>query len=219
MPNGETVFVDGVPNILARAKSPIGSLLLLPGGTQSLNVGAHGTFTDQYLSVYIRNREAFATRGFNVLLIDKDTSLTEAVKFMANLKRPVTIVSTSASTRRVAKALLAGAKPDKVVLASGMLTNLSGPAQSVADILQKPQLLPPTLVIHHRKDSCRYTNPAGVAPFKTWAGDRIRDVVWYDGGPETPTGCASLSHHGFGGQDEELVSLVVRFAKAIDMVQ
>ncbi|MBA8841809.1 alpha/beta hydrolase [Ochrobactrum sp. 19YEA23] len=210
--NGRTVYVGGVANILVRVENPKGSLLLLAGGSQRLNVGADGTFTEQPLSAIIRNRDAFAASGFNILLVDKETSLCDAVEYMRRLKRPVTIVSLSNATRRTAKALAHGAKPDKIVLASGELNARSGPLDGVADILRDPALLPPTLVIHHRKDDCRVTNPAGVAPFQVWAGDRVRKVIWIDGGTKGTGGCASLGYHGLGGQDAVLVSEVVNFA-------
>ncbi len=210
--NGKTVYVGGVANILVQVENPKGSLLLLAGGSERLNVGSDGTFTDQALSAIIRNRDAFAASGFNILLVDKETSLRGAVEYMGRLKRPVTIVAISNATRQTAKALAQGAKPHKVVLASGELDAHSGPLDGVADILHDPALLPPTLVIHHRKDGCRVTNPAGVAPFQAWAGDRVRKVVWIDGGTEGTGGCASLGYHGFGGRDAELVSEVVDFA-------
>ena len=210
--NGKTVYVGGAANILVQVENPKGSLLLLAGGSQHLNVGADGTFTDQPLSAIIRNRDAFAASGFNILLVDKETSLREAVEYMGRLKRPVTIVSLSNATRRTAKALVQGAKPDKIILASGELNASSGPLDGVADILHDPALMPPTLVIHHQKDGCRVTNPAGVAPFQVWAGDRVRKVIWIDGGTEGTGGCASLGYHGFGGRDAELVSEVVDFA-------
>lgn len=52
--NGKTVYVGGVANILVRVENPKGSLLLLAGGSQRLNVGADSTFTDQALSAIIR---------------------------------------------------------------------------------------------------------------------------------------------------------------------
>jgi hypothetical protein len=122
--------------------------------------------------------------------------------FRILLKRPVTIVALSNTTRRTATELAQGAKPDKVVLASGELNAFSGPLDGVADILDDPALLPPTLVIHHGKDSCRVTNPASVAPFQAWAGDRVHKVAWFDGGTEGSGGFASLGRHGFGGQDD-----------------
>ena len=103
--------------------------------------------------------------------------------------------------------------PDKVVLASGELNALSRPLDGVADILHDPSLLPPTLLIHHCRDSCRVTNPAAVAPLPSlgWRSssqgclDRRRHT-------EGTGGCASLGHHGFGGKDAEVVSQVVDFA-------
>jgi hypothetical protein len=197
---------------LVRVENPRGSLLLLAGGSQRLNVGADAAFTDQALSAIIRNRDAFAANGFNILLVDKETSLRKAVEYMAGLKRPVTIVAISNASRRTAKALALGAKPDKVVLATGELNAQSGPLDGVADILHDPALLPPTLVVHHRRDGCRVTNPAGVAPFQARAGDRVRKVIWIDGGTEGTGGCASLGYHGYGGRDAEMVSEVVDFA-------
>ncbi|WP_280773240.1 alpha/beta hydrolase [Rhizobium sp. SG_E_25_P2] len=209
---GKTVYIDGAANILAEVENPKGSLLLLAGGSERLNVRADGSFTDQTLSAFVRNRDRFAKSGFNTLLVDKETNLREAVEYMKRLKRPVTIVAISNATRRTAKALVQGAKPDRVVLASGELNAQSGPLVGVADILQDPGRLPPTLVIHHRKDACRVTNPAGVAPFHAWAGDGVRKVFWIDGGAEGTGGCASLGYHGFGGRDAELVAEVVNFA-------
>jgi hypothetical protein len=170
VPHGKTVYLDGAANILVRVKNPRGSLLLLAGGSQRLGVGADGTFTDQALSVIIRNRDAFVESGFSILLVDNETNLRDAVDYMGQVKRPVTIVATSNATRRTAMALVQGAKPEKVVLASGELNARSGPLEGVQDILGDPKLLPPTLVIHHRQDGCRVTNPAGVVPFQTWAG-------------------------------------------------
>jgi hypothetical protein len=154
---------------------------------------------------------SFVAKGLNVLLVDKDTNLAKAVTFMASLKRPVTVVATSAGTPRAAEGLVAGARPERLVLTSGFLSEKSGPSPGVAAVLGDPRLLPTTLVIHHRRDACRFTKPAGVAPFRTWAGPRVR-VVWLSGGTEAGNPCRFAAHHGFAGQDAELVSQVTSFA-------
>lgn len=41
--------------------------------------------------------------------------------------------------------------------------------------------LPPTLVIHHRRDDCHVTHYDMVQPFMAWASGRAR-LVWIDGG-------------------------------------
>jgi len=56
--NGKTVYIGGIANILVQVENPIGSLLLLAGGSQRLNVAPDGTFTEQARSTFIRNRNA-----------------------------------------------------------------------------------------------------------------------------------------------------------------
>jgi hypothetical protein len=209
--NGETVDVNGVKNILIRAEHPKGSILLLTGGDGRLNVMDGARFTDGADNVLIRNRDAFAAAGYDVLLVDLGTNLAAAVDYMAKLKRPVIVIGTSKGTQRVAEGLVQGAKPDKLVLSSGFLSAASGPGDSVAAILKSPKLLPPTLVIHHRDDHCRWTNPAGVAPFQSWAGGRA-EVAWVSGGQDdAANSCRFSAHHGFAGQDETFVPLILKF--------
>ncbi|MDT3381123.1 alpha/beta hydrolase [Labrys neptuniae] len=208
---GETVTVAGIDNILIRHPHAKGSLILLTGGDGRLDVGPNGRFRSGADNVLIRNRDAFAAKGYNVLLVDKGTSLATAVDTMAGLKRPVTLVATSAGTPRAAEGLLKGARPDRLVLTSAFLSQDSGSSRSVMAMLGSPRLLPPTLVVHHRQDDCRFTRPAGVAPFQAWAGERVT-VKWLEGGLQTGNPCRSRAHHGFNGQDAELVSLVTSFA-------
>lgn len=208
---GQTVTVAGIDNILIRHENAKGSIILLTGGDGRLDVGPDGHFRSGADNVLIRNRDGFAARGYNVLLVDKGTSLATAVATMAGLKRPVTIVATSAGTPRAAEGLLKGARPDRLVLTSAFLSKESGPSRSIIDILGSPKLLPPTLVIHHREDGCRFTRPAGVAPFQAWAGAKAR-VAWLEGGMQLGNPCRSRAHHGFNGQDTELVSLIAEFA-------
>jgi hypothetical protein len=210
---GETVDVGGVKNILIRAKHPKGSILLLTGGDGRLNVVEGARFTDGADNVVIRNRDAFVNGGYDVLLVDLGTNLAAAVDYMASQKRPVTVVATSKGTQRAAEGLVQGAKPDKLVLSSGFLSEASGPADSVASLLKSPALLPRTLVLHHRDDHCQWTNPAGVAPFQSWAGGRV-EVAWVSGGKDDDVNpCRFSAHHGFAGQDKAFVSHILEFVK------
>ncbi|OCJ13016.1 hypothetical protein A6U87_06880 [Rhizobium sp. AC44/96] len=203
--------IGGVRNILIRVDRPKGSLVVLTGGDGVLAVDSRGKFTGNASSVLIRNRDAFAASGFDVLLVEKGTSLADAVRHMEALKRPVTIVATSAGTPRAAEGLRAGARPDRLILTSGFLSRKSGPGSSVANILGSPAALPSTLVIHHRQDGCRFTSPAGVAPFIAWSKGRAK-VEWLSGGTENDKPCRFDAHHGFAGQDAELVARIVGFA-------
>ena len=135
--HGETVTIDGVRNIVMRADQAKGGILLLTGGDGRLNVTDGAQFTDGADNVLIRNRDAFAARGYNVMLVDLGTDLAAAVGYMSRLKAPVTVIGTSKGTERLAQGLAKGARPDKVVLSSGFLSQESGPGDSVQAILAR----------------------------------------------------------------------------------
>ncbi len=146
-----------------------------------------------------------------MLLAELGTNLPAAVDHMAAIKRPVIVVATSMGTHRAAQGLVAGAMPDRLVLTSGLLSKASGSDDTVQTILGTPNRLPRTLVLHHREDRCRLTLPAGVAPFQAWAGGRVQ-VEWMSGGQtDEANPCRFSAHHGFAGQDDELVARIVKF--------
>jgi hypothetical protein len=209
---GETVTIAGVRSILIRAPHPKGSVILLTGGDGRLEVGNGARFGKAGDNVLIRNRDAFVAQGYNVLLAELGTNLSVAVDHMAALKRPVIVIATSKGTQRAAQGIVDGAMPDRLVLTSGFLSKASGSGDdSVESILGTPNRLPRTLALHHREDRCRWTLPAGVAPFKSWSGGRVQ-VEWMSGGQTDETNpCRFSAHHGFAGQDEEFVARIVKF--------
>lgn len=210
---GKTVSVAGTPNILMISPKAKGSVVLLTGGDGKLGVGPSATISDGATNVLIRNRDRLAAHDLNILLVEAGTDLAEAVRMMKRFNLPVTIVATSAGTLRAAEGLVGGARPDRLILTSGFLSPQSGPSRSVMDILGTTDRLPPTLVVHHRQDGCRFTRPEGVTPFMAWAGPR----AWLrrlDGGTEGGNPCRYAAHHGFAGQDEELVAEIASFARS-----
>jgi hypothetical protein len=158
----------------------------------------------------VRTRQSYAAAGLAVLVLDGSGSLPAAVDYMAAIKRPVIVVATSRGTQRAAEGIAAGAKPDALVLTSGFLSPESGGQANVMSILGSPSALPHTLVIHHRDDGCKFTQPAGVDPFIKWANGRAR-VVWLSGGAENGDPCEAGGHHGFAGLDGQVVGLASSF--------
>jgi hypothetical protein len=158
----------------------------------------------------VRTRRAYAARGFAVLIPDININVAAAVNLMKKYG-PVTVVATSRGTLRAASGIAAGARPTRLVLTAGFLSNASGSGDNVMAILDSPAALPPTLVVHHRHDECRVTLPAGVAPFIAWSKGKAR-VVWLDGGSSSGRLCAARAHHGFNGIDAAVVSAVAGFA-------
>ncbi|MGH6725715.1 MAG: alpha/beta hydrolase [Pseudolabrys sp.] len=206
----ETVDIGGSKAVLLRPAAPHASVILMPGGDGYIGAGPGGTITKLRGNQLVRTRNAYVARGLAVLIVDADVNLSGAVKYMAAIKRPVSVIATSRGTLRAAYGIAHGARPDALVLTSGFLTDSSGGHENVANILGSPKALPRTLVIEHRNDLCRWTQPAGVPPFIRWAAGRA-SVKWLDGGTSSGNPCEARAHHGFNGLDGQVVSLAASF--------
>ncbi|MBY0383216.1 MAG: alpha/beta hydrolase [Xanthobacteraceae bacterium] len=204
-----TVSVGGVSAALLKPAHPHGGIILLSGGSGMIGVGPGGTISKGGNQL-VRTRLAYASRGFAVLVPDCCVDVAAAVKYMRDFGH-VTLVGTSRGTLRAARGIAAGARPDRLVLTSGFLSNASGDSNNVMNLLGSPSALPPTLIVHHRQDGCRVTAPAGVAPFLAWAKDKAH-AVWLDGGASEGRLCGARAHHGFNGLDGQVVSVVAGFA-------
>ena len=207
----ETVSIGGSKAVLLKPAAPVASVILMAGGDGRIEAGPAGTIERLGKNQLVRTRGAYLAKGLAVLVVDADVNLAQAVDTMAKIKRPVTVIGTSRGTLRAALGIAAGARPDALVLTSGFLTPASGkPSENVATILGTPDRLPKTLVIHHRNDGCKFTQPAGVAPFIKWAAGKAR-IVWLDGGGTQGDPCQARSHHGFEGLDDQVVNLAAQF--------
>jgi hypothetical protein len=203
------VSVGGVSAALLKPSKPRGAIILMAGGDGYIGVGADGSI-QRTGNQLVRTREAYAARGFAVLVPEGDVDVAAAVQMMTQYGK-VTLIGASRGTLRAANGIAAGAHPSRLVLMSGFLTNESGSSENVANILTSPAALPPTLVIHHRHDECDKTSPSGVAPFLAWAGGKAR-VVWLDGGVSEGPPCEAQAYHGFNGIDGRVVAAVSAFA-------
>lgn len=201
--------IGGVKAALLMPAKPKGAIILMAGGDGRIGVRADGTIAKQGNQL-VRTRKAYAERGFAVLVPEGDVDVQAAIRLMRK-HGPVTVVGTSRGTQRAARAIAAGAKPDRLVLTAGFLSDASGDTDNVINILGSPARLPPTLVVHHRSDQCRKTRPAGVAPFIAWAKGKAR-VVWLAGGRSSGRFCGARAHHGFAGIDASVVESVAGFA-------
>jgi hypothetical protein len=208
----ETVSIGGVPAVLLRpAGNPRGSIVLLSGGDGQIGVGPGGSLA-RGGNQLVRTRQAYAAQGYAVLVPEGNVSVPAAVNYMAQIKRPVALVGTSRGTQRAARGIAAGARPDALVLTSGFLSPQSGFGVNVhvMGLVGSPAALPRTLVVHHRRDGCRFTSPEGVQPFLAWAKGKAQ-VVWLDGGFDAGDPCQARGYHGFNGLDDQVVSAVTRF--------
>lgn len=206
----ETVDIGGSRAVLLKPNAPRASVILMPGGSGAIDAGANGEINGLRGNQLVRTRSSYVRSGLAVLVVDAGVNLAGAVQYMAAIKRPVTVIATSRGTVRAAQGIAAGARPNALVLTSGLLSPESGSGENVESILGSPSLLPRTLVIHHRQDGCSKTLPAGVDPFIRWSGGRAR-VVWLSGGTDGGDACEAFAHHGFNGLDGQVVGLAASF--------
>ena len=151
-----------------------------------------------------RARMKYVEKGFAVLSIGQDTVVRAAMKYVSETAKPVSIAAVSSGVRRLAGAIAEpGFRAKKVVFVSGNL-------DSVREIVGNPDKLPPTLVIHHRKDGCSKTSPKQVDMFQKWGGNKVT-VHWIDGGSDNGDSCGPQSHHGMAGLEDEVVNTISNF--------
>ena len=204
-----TVAVGGVSAALLKGVHPHGSIILLAGGDGQIGVGSDGSISNEGNQL-VRTRRAYAARGFAVLVPDCCVDVAAAVEYMRQFGH-VTLVGTSRGTQRAAHGIAAGARPDRLVLTSGFLSDESGDHDNAVNTLGSPAALPSTLIVHHKQDGCRLTRPEGVKPFLDWAKGKAR-AVWLDGGADEGNPCEAFAHHGFNGLDARVVAVVAAFA-------
>lgn len=182
---------------------PKGSIILMAGGHGNLGITSDGQITDLAGNSLIRTRRSFVSGGFATLALSSSGSPSRAIEAMGKIARPVIVVGTSRAATRMHRALEA----DALVITSGMLDDFQSSVGSSGS-------LPPTLIVHHRKDGCRVTSPELVAPFINWAAGRAR-VVWVDGGRDEGDPCQARGHHGFAGVEGRMVGAVLGFARSV----
>ena len=201
----QAVSVGGALALLNKPASARAAVILIPGGDGVLNVQQDGSFTNLGRNQLVRTRKAYLAHGIATLTVDRGVDVAAAVNYMRGIARSVVVVGTSRGSLRVPAAL--AARPTGIVLTAGFLDN-------VRSSIGSPAALPPTLVVHHRQDGCRYTPTAAVEPFKAWGGARVQ-VVWMDGGVNVGDPCQAGGYHGFNGLDGKVVATVAQFAASL----
>jgi pimeloyl-ACP methyl ester carboxylesterase len=132
------------------------------------------------------------------------------------------VIATSRGTISAAKlgtTIKAGAeRPDSFVLTAGMLMAINDKQPSVQkNVSGLGGLTQPVLLLHHTNDSCAYTPARGATAFKPLlTGAKQVDIKMLSGGDKgTSDPCQAQSHHGFLGQDDEVVRSITEWLKGL----
>jgi pimeloyl-ACP methyl ester carboxylesterase len=102
-------------------------------------------------------------------------------------------------------------RPDTVVITSGMLVHIHADEPSAQrNVGGLARITQPILLVYREQDACAYT-PAGSAgkASSLFSGAKTVDIVLLRGGSVGGGDpCAGNSHHGFAGQDREVVKTI-----------
>ena len=166
--------------------------------------GAGGAVPQDFL---VRNKARFDGAGFDTVVTTSTSGAVAAANAAQQSGRKAVIVGMSRGAPQAASALASGAKVAGVVFVSGVYGE-------VISNLGSPQVLPPTLVVHHRADQCPLTTPELAERFVRWARGKA-SIRWINtvGAPDGRP-CAPFGAHGFFQQDGPAVAAIVSFIRS-----
>lgn len=214
--------------------TPTAAVILLSGGDGLLNITADGRITSGANNQVVRTRADYARAGFLTLVPDIADDFKAGDKGVVNgyrwssehaedigalvlwlrAKTPkVHLVGTSRAALSVANAaarLEGAARPDTIVITSGMLMQVNNRQPSVErSIDHLDRITMPVFLMYHQDDACNVTPPGKVLPFKALLTKAASvDVTMLSGGRTQGDPCEAMSYHGYLGIDGEVVKAV-----------
>lgn len=229
--------------LLSTPRPAAGSVILLAGGDGHLRLTLSGEIGWGARNQLVRTRARYAAAGYATLVPDVAPDLIEGetfhkyrssgahsqdigalIAYMRRLAQPVFLVGTSRAAISVLNAAVrngaqADVGPDGLVITSGMLND---PDEPPSQLDRKSKLLAtiwqPTLLVVHEDDACPYTPAAEAFKFRSllMAAQQVLVMKLNGGDPGDGDPCEANSHHGFLGQDEQVVSAVVQWLHTLN---
>lgn len=156
----------------------------------------------------VRNEARIQAAGFETQVTTSTGTASSLATQAKQQGRKVVVVAMSLGVTQAASLLASGTPMNAVVLVSGVgLDDMPGQIGS-------PAKLPPTLVVHHQRDTCVRTTPDSAARFARWGGGKV-SLRWINNsGPEAPNPCGARAAHGFFVQDGAAISAITSFIRS-----
>ena len=218
----------------APESAPTAAVILLSGGDGLLNITADGRITSGANNQVVRTRAEYARAGFLTLVPDIADDFKAGDKGVVNGYRwspehaedlgalviwlraktaKVHLVGTSRAALSVANAatrLEGAARPDTIVITSGMLMQVNNRQPSVErSVGNLDRITMPVFLMYHQDDACTVTPPGKVLPFKALLTKAASvDVTMLSGGRTQGDPCEAMSYHGYLGIDGDVVKAV-----------
>ena len=227
--------------LLLKPRVPVGSVILLAGGHGNLSLNKNGKIGWGAGNQLVRTRASYASAGFVTLVPDIAPDLKQGkggvpryrwsdayakdigafVTYLRTIAQPVYLIGISRAAMSVANAAarLEGAEdPDAIVITSGMLMHVDDKQPSVQrNVGTLDRITQPTFIVFHAKDACAYTPASSAKRFQALLTKAKKvDVKIIEGGSAgSGDPCEARTHHGFEGQDAEIVKIVAEWLKAL----
>ncbi len=210
-------------------------LVLFTGGNGALRISPSGELGTGKGNFLIRTRQQWADKGFIVAMVDAPSDrqsepylngfrqsqehATDIKAVIAWLRQntglPVWLVGTSRGTQSAAfvTTMLDKADgPDGLVLTSTILTDRK--SRSIPDMALE-KITVPTLLVHHRQDSCRVCDPGELPDVMSKLVHAPRkELIMVDGGISEGDPCEAFAHHGYNGIETEVVDKIAAWVLA-----
>lgn len=218
-----------------RPARPIGSVILLPGGSGVMDLTVDGGMNGMAQNHLVRTRQYYVRAGYAIFVPDiaPDLRNTTAYRFgtphatdiaaVVTAARavggPVFVIGTSRGSVS-AVALFAkqnGPVPDGLVISSGtLLDNARVPGAAGVGNLDRIRV--PVLLLRHESDACGASSPRDAEPFRALlTGARSVEIVSFSGGGPQATRadpCGPQHYHGFLGIEDQVVARTVQWMGA-----
>jgi hypothetical protein len=195
--------------------APIGSVILIPGGTTLQKISADGEASNSGNFV-MRIRPALLVAGFALAYVEDPTDLRAIIVRMRTVKRPVFLLSTSRGTGVATRntANLGADGPDGTILTSSV-TRSSPNDDLTAGSANLGKITVPVLFVHNTNDGCKASPPSGIAPLMA-RFPKGADVTRIDvTSPVTGNDpCEPYSAHGYLGMEDAVTAQIVAWMRA-----
>jgi hypothetical protein len=212
-----------VPVVIREGEKPTAVVLLYAGGGGRLGLTDQG-FAKGADNFMVRTRGDFAKAGLIAVVVDAPSDHDESLRAYrisadggadsaqlvawanAKWKLPVWLVGTSRGTISVANAAARGAGMHGIVLTSSVT---AGSHEKIGDVAVD-KITGPALLVHHQHDGC---NASPLAGARALAKQLHASWIEIHGGEtdKHASKCSPESHHGYLGQDAEVVGDVAKF--------
>ena len=199
--------------ILRPPGTPLGSIILIPGGSTQLSISDAGRPSNSGNFV-MRVGRKFVEAGYAVAYVEDPADLRAPVAAMRAIARPVVFLATSNGTIvAVDNALELGKNgPDALVLTSTVTAPNLRFTHAVTS-LQASRLQPPTLFIHNTNDLCKVSQLGEARSVA--AADKTATFIEVTSDPVPhEERCGPFAPHGYAGIESDVVQQILEWISA-----